>query len=107
MPQKHLPTPLLIRLNPLPYRLALQKVTVIPRMTVEHRVIHLQNPRRDPVQKIPVMRHKQNRPWKILQITLQPHNRLRIQVVGRLIQQQNIRLRHQRPRQRHPTLLPS
>ena len=104
MPQKALTPPLRVRLHTLTDRLALQKVTVVPRVAVDPAVVDLDDPRRHPVQKVPVMRHKQHRPRKLPQENLKPLDRLRIQVVRRLIQQQQVRLRHQRTRQRHAPL---
>ena len=45
------------------------------------------------------MRNQQQRAGIILQIILQPEQREQVEVVGRLVQQQQIRLHHQQPRQ--------
>ena len=56
------------------------------------------------IQKIAVMGHAHHRSGKALQKLLQPLDRLGIQVVGRLIQQQHVGLAEQQLTQGHPTL---
>ena len=59
----------------------------------------------NPIQKIPVMGNNHNSTFVIHQKCLQPLNRFDIQVVRRLIQQDDIRMSHQQTRQRHTCLL--
>ena len=70
-------------------------------------LVHLHHPRRQTIEKITVVRHKNDRPSIRSKKFFKPTNRLRIQMVGRLVQQQQVRLRHNSPSQRHPTLLPT
>mmetsp|Transcript_8617 Transcript_8617/g.27092 ORF Transcript_8617/g.27092 Transcript_8617/m.27092 type:complete len:399 (+) Transcript_8617:581-1777(+) len=54
------------------------------------------------VQKVLRVRHHDQAAVElVLQILLQPHTRLQVEMVGRLIQQQNVGLDEQRTRQRH------
>ena len=53
------------------------------------------------------MRDRDNRARISLKMLLQPRHRLRIQVVRRLIENQNIGLLKQQPAQRHPPFLPA
>ena len=52
----------------------------------------------DVVQELPVVRHHDRRPRVVLDVLLQPDDRLQVQVVRRLVQQQNVRLDEQRAR---------
>ena len=67
--------------------------------------IQLQNPPGHVVQKVAVVRDRDDRARIGLQVPLQPRYRLRVQVVGRLVQQQDVWLGEQQPAERHPTPL--
>ena len=54
--------------------------------------IQLEDPLRDVVQEVPIVRHGQDRPRVRLQVSFQPLHRLCIQMVRRLIEQQQVRL---------------
>ena len=56
------------------------------------------------VQKIPVMGNRQNRSLKARNIFLQPFHRVHVQMVGRLIQKQNVGLLQKQPCKIHPRL---
>ena len=53
------------------------------------------------------MRNHQNRPWILLQMALEPKQGMQIEVVGRLVQQQQIRCLHQQSRKVRPHRPPS
>ena len=57
------------------------------------------NPRHNPIQEIPVMRHNQNDAGETVQIILQNLQGLNVQIIGRLIQNQNVRILHQNAEQ--------
>ena len=61
----------------------------------------------DAVQKIAVMRYDHNRSLIVHQKSLQPPDRFHIQMVGRLVQKQDVRLCHKELPQRHARLLTS
>ncbi len=48
------------------------------------------------------MRDDENRPGVALQILLEPQQRLQVEMVGRLVQQQQVRLLRQQPGQVRP-----
>jgi hypothetical protein len=70
-------------------------------------VIDVRNMRADVVQKVTIMRDRNDGAVIALQKILQPVNRLKIQIVRRLIQQQRLRIAKQRLRQQHANLLPA
>ena len=55
----------------------------------------------DLVQKVPVVRNDYDRVFEIQQIVFQPTNGFDIQIVRRLVQNQNIRIAKERLRQQH------
>ena len=66
--------------------------------------IQLDDARRHPIQESPVMGDGDHAALECHQQFFQPFNRIQIEVVGRLIEQQDVRLCHQRLRQGHPLL---
>ena len=69
--------------------------------------VEFQDPAGDVVQKIAVVGYGDDRARIALEVLLQPLHRLRIQVIGRLVQQQDVRFLDQQPAQRHaPALAP-
>ena len=77
-------------------------------ITIVHcRFVHadFHNFRYDSIQKITVMGNDHNSPFVIQQKCLQPLNRLNIQMVRRLIQQNDIRMCRQQTRQRYTGFL--
>ena len=54
-----------------------------------------------PLQKVPVMGHHDQPPLKSTQPVLQPCHHLAVQMVGGLVQHQNVSRMHQRRHQRH------
>jgi hypothetical protein len=67
--------------------------------------VQLEDPAGHVVQEIPVVGDRHYRAGVGVQVLLQPGDALRVQVVGRLIQQQQVRLGQQQPAQRHPAPL--
>ena len=59
------------------------------------------------IQKIPVVGHDEHRPPEALEIFLQPLDGIHVQMVGRLVQQQQIRSGEHQPGQIDPGLLPA
>ncbi len=66
--------------------------------------IDLQDATAEPLKEGAVMRYEQQRAGILQQELLQPQNGLQVQVVGRFVQKQQIRLAYQRPRQQHAAL---
>ena len=64
-------------------------------------VVDIDNMRTNVVEEMAVMRNDQHCTLELGQKILQPANRLNIQMVGRLVKQQDIRLAKQRARQQH------
>ena len=85
-----------------PLLLGLQVLFIISRITVNVCPIDLPNRIRHLVQEITVMRNHHDRALITRQLLLQPLDHLMIQVVGRLIQDQNIGRRQQSRCQRCP-----
>ena len=67
--------------------------------------IELEDPLGDVVEEVTVVRHRDDGAGILLQIALEPRDRLGIQMVGRLIEQQHVGLRQQQPAQRDAALL--
>src|ERR1700677_4204848 len=67
--------------------------------------IELQNPLRDVVEKVTVMRYCHDGARILFQVTLEPGDRFRVEVVRRLIEEQHVRSREQQPAQRDAALL--
>jgi hypothetical protein len=67
--------------------------------------VQLENPLRHVVQEVPVMGYGEDRAGVALQMSFQPLHRFGVEVVGRLVQQQEIRLRNQQLAQRDSTPL--
>ena len=65
----------------------------------------LNDPVSHPVDKITVMGNGQNRTLECVDVAFQPFHTVQAQVVGGLVQQQNVRLFQQEPGQIHPGLL--
>ena len=54
--------------------------------------VKLEDPSGYVVQEVPVVRDGNDRPWVLLQVLLEPEHALRVQVVCRLVEQQQVRL---------------
>ena len=77
---------------------------VVARKTRQPPAIKLDYPRRHIVEKTPVVRHEQHAAAKIDKQLLQPFNAGNIEMVGRLVEQQQRGFCHQRPPQRNALL---
>src|SRR6516162_7368069 len=62
--------------------------------------IELENPAGDVVEKIAVVGHDQDGAWIVAQMAFEPHHRLGVQMVGRLVEQKQIRLLQKKPAKR-------
>ncbi len=67
-----------------------RRVVALPGDTVA--AIQLQNPAGHVVQKVAVVGHGDDRALVVAQVAFQPGHRLGVEVVGRLVQQQDVRL---------------
>ncbi len=83
----------------LPRRLLPQVIIIVSPVAMHLGVRDLQDGVRQRVEEGAVVRDHQNRPRIAPQVVLKPQQRLQIQVVRRLVQQQQVRLLHQQARQ--------
>ena len=86
------------RQHPLLVGLGLHERVVVAGPVAQILVDELDDLLGDVVQELPVVRHHDGRPRVALDVVLQPDDRLQVQVVRRLVQQQDIRLDEQRAR---------
>ena len=86
-------------------RLLLQPRGVIALVRNALAAVQFQNPLGHVIEEVAVVRHTQHGARILLKVLFQPVNRLRIQVVGRLIQQQHVRLLKQQAAQRNAAAL--
>ena len=91
----------------LPLRLQLQETGIVGLIAVDCALVDLRNPAGHAVQKIPVMRYHDQSSLPFFQIILQPVGHLIVQMVGGLVQQQNVRRGQERRDQRQPFSLTS
>ena len=68
-------------------------------------MIYLKNLGHNLIEEIAIMGNDKNRAFIIAQKIFQPLERIQIQMVRRLVQQQQIRLAHQKPRQSYARFL--
>ena len=90
-----------------PGRLGLQVGGVVALVGVGVATVELEDPLGHVVQEVPVVGDRDDGARVLLQVLLQPLHALRVQVVGGLIEQQQVRLGQQQPAQRDPALLPA
>jgi hypothetical protein len=67
--------------------------------------VELEDPAGDVVEEVAIVGHRDDGPLVVVEVALEPPHRLRIQVVGRLVEQQQVRLAQQQPAQCHPAAL--
>ena len=67
--------------------------------------VEFENPLRHVVQEVPVVGDRHHGARVLLQVLFQPEHALGVEVVGRLVQQQQIGLGEQQRAQRHPATL--
>ena len=80
----------------------LQARIVVSVVADEFAVTNFDNPLADEIQKFPVVRNRQNRTGISREMVLKPSKGFEIEVVGRFVQQQQIRLLDEQPRQVRP-----
>ena len=85
--------------------LSFEERVVVARPVEQLPPVDLDDPRGQPAQQHAVVRDEQQRLAHPEQIALQPGDRVDVQMVRRLIQQEQIGFAHQRRRQQHPPLL--
>ena len=85
----------------------LQVIAVVSFITVYALVVNLQDFRAGTVEEIAVVRHHQQRYRGAAQIVLQPLHHVQVQVIGRLVQDQQLRLGDERIGKSHPLQLAS
>ena len=103
--EKHLALVLDAGVGRLALGLVKQVIGVIAGVPEELPVAQLHDAVDHPVQKIAVMRDHQKGAAEVLQKLGHPFNGLRVQMVRRLVQDEQFRLRHNGPGQRHAPLL--
>ena len=74
-----------------------QKGVVVTTVIVESLVTNLDDTGDQLVEELPVMRDDQDRPRVVLQIALEPNQGLKIEMIGGLIQHQDVRFMDQQP----------
>ena len=79
----------------------------VARIAAQQSPVQLHDARTHRIQKGPVVADRHHAALEPVQQILQPQNRIHIQMVGRLVQQQHIRPRHQRLCQRYPLARPA
>mmetsp|Transcript_9665 Transcript_9665/g.39370 ORF Transcript_9665/g.39370 Transcript_9665/m.39370 type:complete len:205 (-) Transcript_9665:497-1111(-) len=72
-----------------------------------HAAVQLEDPAGHVIEEVAVVRDRHHGAREAVEVVLQPGHRLCIEVVGRLVQQQQVWLRNQRLAQRHPARLAS
>ncbi len=77
------------------------------RILLQPAILQFQRPPGHRIQKIAVVRDDQHRARIIPQVPFQPFGPFQIEMVGRLVQNQQVRLPHQFPGQSDPGLLPA
>ena len=70
-------------------------------------VVQFQDPAGHVVQEVPVMGHGDDRALVLLEVLLKPLDRFGVQMVRRLIQQEDIGFLDQQPAERDPALFPT
>ena len=82
-----------------------QVITVISFIRIQLAVVYLYDFRTYPVQEITVVRHHEQTQASTVQVFLQPLGHVQVEVVGRLVQNQQVRFRNQHIGQGHPLQL--
>ena len=82
-------------------RLLLQPARIVTFPGNTFAAVEFQNPAGHVIQEIAVVRHGDHRALILLQVLLQPVDRLGVEVVGRLVQQQDVRLLQKQAAQGH------
>src|ERR1700693_436526 len=104
-PQKSLAAAFRLFGDLLPDRFRFQVRRVVAGMRVATAAVEFDDSRGNDNEKVAVVRHKNHRARKPLEKFFKPADRFRVEMIGRFVQQQQIRLRRQRPAQRHPPFL--
>ncbi len=85
----------------LPQQLALHIITIITYTYMQAALIYLPDSIADGIQKIAVVSNEEHRLLQLNQVILQPFDGIHIQMVGGLVQNQEVRIIHQSPCQIH------
>ena len=88
-----------------PLGLFLQVGRVVAFVGIGAATVEFEDPFGDVVQEVPVVGDRQDRPGVGGQVLLEPLHALGVQVVGRLVEQQQVRFGQQQLAQRHPAAL--
>src|SRR6185437_4280577 len=78
-------------------------IVAVPRDAVT--AVELENPLRDVVEEIAIVRHRHHGARILFEVALEPGDRLRVEMVGGLIEQQHVGRGKQQPAERHAPLL--
>ena len=96
---------LLFLREPLVLLLEPARVVAFPRDAVP--AVELEDPARDVVEEVPVVGDRDDGAVVLLEVAFEPRNRLRVEVVRRFVEEQQVRLRQQQPAQRDAAPLTS
>ncbi len=92
-------------LDPQPGLLGLQVGRVVALVRIGPAPVELEDPLRDVVEEVPVVGDGHHTPRVLLQVLLEPLHALGVQVVGRLVEEEQVRLLQQQFAQGHPPAL--
>ena len=100
-PERTLARTLLLLLLREALLLLLEPARVVALVRIAARAVELENPAGDVVQEVAVMGHRDDGAGVVLEKPLEPRHRLRVEVVGGLVEQQHVGAREQQTAQRH------
>ena len=87
------------------FRFFCGELLVVSGIKLSSCVFDIEDLRRRPVEEIPVVRNEDQRFRISAQMLLEPVERIGVEMIGRLVQNQDIRLNEQQPHQREPCAL--
>ena len=90
-----------------PSQLLFQPARVVALERDAAAAVELEDPLRDVVEEIAVVGDRHDRPRVFLEEALEPVDRLGVEVVGRLVEQQQVGVAEEEPGERHAALLPA
>ena len=85
--------------------LLLQPLLVVALVGVADAVVELEDPLGDVGEEVAVVRHDDERPPELLQVRLEAESRLRVEVVRRLVEEKDVGVREEKPRDRDAAAL--
>ena len=103
--EKLLPRLLDLRLAREHRLLLLEPLFVVALVGVADAVVELEDPLGDVGEEVAVVRHDDERPPELLQVRLEAESRLRVEVVRRLVEEKDVGVREEKPRDRDAAAL--